>query len=318
MQFNSKAPQVLITGGLGHIGSYLIRSSHSYDVTVVDDLSTERYCSLFNFKNGEQKISFQKRDFDDLSVRELSQFDIIIHLAAKTNAAASFGCRDDIEKINVNRTSNLIDKASSAGIKLFVFPSSTSVYGVAKDIVTEDDLECVNPQSPYAESKIEIERILQSCKMPHVIFRFGTIFGTSPGMRFHTAVNKFCFQACIGEPLTVWKENFNQKRPYLDLLDASAVINLACCMIDERPHETNRICFNQIYNVATGNYTAAEVIQEIRKRVDVKVEMVNTPLLNQYSYEVSCRKISETGFSAKGSLKDGIKHTLELLSRCVS
>ena len=47
--------------------------------------------------------------------------------------------------------------------------------------------------------------------------RFGTIFGASPGMRFHTAVNKFCWQAVMGQPITVWSTAYDQKRPYLEV-----------------------------------------------------------------------------------------------------
>ena len=54
--------------------------------------------------------------------------------------------------------------------------------------------------------------------------RFGTIFGVSPGMRFHTAVNKFCWQAVMNQPISVWSTAYDQKRPYLDLLDASRAI----------------------------------------------------------------------------------------------
>ena len=111
---------------------------------------------------------------------------------------------------------------------LFVFPSSTSVYGVSADVVFEDDDQYLNPQSPYAESKLAIEETIQqrlgeSCK--YLILRLGTIFGPSPGMRFHTAVNKFCYQAALGQPLTVWKDNYDKVRPYLG-------INDACCAID--------------------------------------------------------------------------------------
>ena len=54
-----------------------------------------------------------------------------------------------------------------------------------------------------------------------VVFRFGTIFGISQGMRFHTAVNKFCWQAVMNQPISVWKTAYDQKRPYLELKDAS-------------------------------------------------------------------------------------------------
>ena len=62
-----------------------------------------------------------------------------------------------------------------------------------------------------------------------IILRLGTIFGVSKGMRFHTAVNKFCYQAAFKKPLTIWKTAYDQKRPYLDLQDACAVVEFITC-----------------------------------------------------------------------------------------
>ena len=57
-----------------------------------------------------------------------------------------------------------------------------------------------------------------------MVLRLGTIFGPSPGMRFHTAVNKFIFYAVTGRPLTVWSDAVALVRPYLALEDAVAAI----------------------------------------------------------------------------------------------
>ena len=74
--------------------------------------------------------------------------------------------------------------------------SSTSVYGTQKKMVDEDcPEEDLKPQSPYAATKLKEERLISKLvkekSLKAVTFRFGTIFGVSPGMRFHTAVNKF-------------------------------------------------------------------------------------------------------------------------------
>ena len=284
------------------------------NMTVVDDLSAERYASLFNFVPSEEReITFWPRCFSALTSAELSQFDIIIHLAAKTNAAASFENREDMERVNVDQTYHFIDKAAKAGVRLFVFPSSTSVYGVAREIVTEDDPTCINPQSPYAESKIKIENALLDSKMPCIIFRFGTIFGTSPGMRFHTAVNKFCYQACVGEPLTVWKQNYHQKRPYLGLADALRAMEYVARKFSLADQPADIV--NQVYNVASGNHTVAEVIEFIKKYRDIEINLIDTPLLNQYSYEVSCDKIANLGYVPICHIEDGIRQTVQQLSR---
>src|ERR1019366_5534152 len=107
--------------------------------------------------------------------------------------------------------------------------SSTSVYGSQAAVVSEDCSEDeLKPQSPYAETKLREERLIASLtagnRLRAISCRLGTIFGASPGMRFHTAVNKFCWQAVMGQPLSVWRTAYNQKRPYLDLSDAVRTI----------------------------------------------------------------------------------------------
>ena len=73
--------------------------------------------------------------------------------------------------------------------------SSTSVYGKQANIVSENDDHLLKPQSPYAEIKLIEENLLKKNrkKLKYITLRLGTISGVSKGIRFHTAINKFCF-----------------------------------------------------------------------------------------------------------------------------
>jgi nucleoside-diphosphate-sugar epimerase len=292
--------KILITGGLGHIGSSLLRNLYGHDITIVDNFRTQRYSSLFNLPN---KVKFIEKDFINL-YEELEGQDIVIHLAAVVDAAGA----DTTSVVSVNgfATTCFIEACKRAGVSKFIFPSSTSVYGVAADRVWEDD-RFINPQSTYAEYKYKIEEQLRvdHGDMDYLVLRFGTIFGTSPGMRFHTAINKFCWQSSLGEPLTIWKESFKLKRPYLALGDACRAIRH---FINRPEHK------NDVYNILTGNYTAQEIVSILEQELgNIELNMVDTPLLNQYSYEVSCEKARLSGFYAKGDLIHGVKQTLSLL-----
>ena len=292
---------ILITGGCGHIGSYLIRSldPSQYKITVVDNLLTQRYCSLFNL---DFPIKFIEKDIKDLKLKDLKGIDIVIHLAAITNAADSFTNKKEVEEINYKQTKDFIDICEKANCK-FIFPSSTSVYGVAADIVYEDEDKFLNPQSPYAESKINIENYLKKNVSNYLILRFGTIFGISEGMRFHTAINKFCYEASLKRPLTLWKQNYNQYRPYLGLKDAVKALN----------YFLGKNHWNETYNVLTGNYKVKDIINYISEIVEVDLNMVDTPLLNQFSYKVSDEKIKNIGFDPDDNLEDNIVRTLKTL-----
>ena len=122
-----------------------------------------------------------------------------------------------------------------------IFASSTSVYGPQSDLVDEDcHKNDLRPQSPYALTKLNEEKDIQQKSLNNfLILRLGTIYGFSEGIRFHTAVNKFCLQSSEGKPLTIWKTALHQKRPYLSLEDLSrAIIHIL----------KNNLINNEIYN----------------------------------------------------------------------
>lgn len=308
--------KVIVTGALGHIGSKLVREvakTHpGAEIIMIDDLSTQRFASLFDLPR-TSKFRFVESDVTKMDIAPyLSGVDAVIHLAAITNATESFANKDRVETINFNATRN-VAKACATNETPLVYVSSTSVYGTQKNIVdencSEDELQ---PQSPYAETKLREERLVQELGktdgLKYTICRFGTIFGVSPGMRFHTAVNKFCWQAVRGEAVTVWRTALHQVRPYLDLEDAVAALQFIV---------KGRHFYNEIYNVLTLNATVDQILSTIRERVsELKVRYVDTQIMNQLSYHVSTKKFLEMGFSYKGDLKRGISETLSLLQQC--
>ena len=121
-----------------------------------------------------------------------------------------------IEK-NYDITKKVVNFCRKNKIKL-IFTSSTSVYGTSKRIVFENDNSVLNPQSPYAKIKIKKENLIKKYQknLKFLIFRLGTIYGFSDGIRFHTAIS-FVFAALIKN--TYLEKNYNQHRPYLCLND---------------------------------------------------------------------------------------------------
>lgn len=305
--------KIIITGALGHIGSKLIRELpghfHGMEMVLIDNLCTQRYCSLFNLPESG-KYHFIEADIltYDLSAI-VCEHDIVIHLAAITDAASSFSNKEQVELVNLDGTRIVAEICARRKAKL-VFLSTTSVYGTQNGVVAENcSEEELQPQSPYAISKVAAERYLFKLgaekDLNYVICRFGTIFGTSVGMRFHTAVNKFCWQAVMGQPITVWRTALYQQRPYLDLADAVAAL----------AYIIKKELFNgDIYNVLTANATVNEIITTISLTIqDATIKYIDEQIMNQLSYTVSNDKFKSTGFVFKGNLSVGIKETLELL-----
>jgi UDP-glucose 4-epimerase len=303
--------KILITGALGHIGSKIIHSIKLGEFEVVhliDNMLTQRYASLFNLPNGVNFKFYEenilKADLDIL----LEGVDCVIHLAAITDAAGSFNRRDEIEKVNYDGTKRVAEACIKTDTKL-LFPSTTSVYGSQSEQVDETcPLEELQPQSPYAEYKLKSEQMLKEMGkdqgLQFVTCRFGTIFGTSIGMRFHTAVNKFCWQAVMGQPLTVWKTAMDQKRPYLGVKDA---VNAIKFIIEQELFD------GKIYNIVSSNNTVRDIVDAIRESIPtLKIELVDSEIMNQLSYEVLSDKIRNIGFSGVNKINKDIAETINL------
>jgi len=304
--------KIVITGALGHIGSRLIREyptcyPHS-EIILIDNLSTQRYGSLFNLPK-KARFQFIEANVEQMDLIPVFQdCDLVIHLAAITNAEGSFEMRERVERVNFEGTKRVAMACLQTRTPL-LFPSSTSVYGTAKNIVNEDcEPSDLNPQSPYAETKLREEQLILSLSQKGLRFticRFGTIFGTSVGMRFHTAVNKFCWQAVNGEPVTVWTTALHQVRPYLDLSDA---VRALLFLIQTTRYDQN------IYNVLTTNASVHHILESIKLHIpNIGVKFVDTKIMNQLSYHVSNEKFKALGFTFNGSLETGIRETIDLL-----
>ena len=305
--------KIVVTGALGHIGSRLIRelpvAFTEAQIVMIDNMSAQRYCSLFNLPTVGNYF-FVEGDVLEYDLEKLTDgADVGVHLAAITDAAGSFEIREKVEYENFTASQRVAEACLKTGTAL-IHISSTSVYGTQNDMVDEECSESdLKPQSPYAETKLREESFLASLGnsrgLRFVTCRFGTICGVSPGMRFHTAVNKFCWQAVLGQPLTVWTTAYEQKRPYLDLTEAVEALKFII---------SHDLFDGRVYNVLTDNLTVRDVVEMIRQKVEnVEVKFVESPIMNQLSYEVLSRRFKSAGFNFRGDLEEAINETIELL-----
>jgi len=269
---------ILVTGALGHIGSALIKELP--ESILLDNLSTQRYPSLFGSKH-----TFIEGDIRDADLSFMKDVDVVIHLAAKTDATSSVEQPYEYHDVNVHGVRHIAEACMKYDCKL-IFPSTTSVNDKSTN-------------NHYAISKRDAEEVLKYMNFPYVILRFGTIFGPSIGMRFHTAVNKFIWQAVHDQPITVWKTAMDQVRPYLALSDCIYSINK---VIDDDLFD------GTTYNIVTGNYTVKEVVETIKDFIpSLKVKYVDSPIMNQTSYHVASNFVK-----MEGNLRNSIRETIDL------
>lgn len=302
---------LLITGACGHIGSYLAENIHKIKkikkTILVDNLESNRFCSLFKLDK-KNKLKFYLRNIEkENSLNDFKNIKYVIHCASMTNAEKSFGKEEIMYKNNIDCLKTVIKFCKKNKAKLFHL-SSTSVYGKQADIVDENcEEKYLKPQSPYADIKLIEEKMLkkESSNLIFNTFRFGTIAGVSKGIRFHTAVNKFCLNAAINEDIQVYKTALNQFRPYLSLSDA--IKSFQFCIEKD-------FFQNDIFNILSGNFTVNQILKMIKKyKKKIKVKLVDAEIMNQLSYHVSKEKIEKQGLHLNHNIENDIKNTLKLL-----
>ena len=302
---------LLITGCCGHIGSYLVDNIHKIKKIkkcfIVDNFNSTQINSLFN-SNKKNNLKFYNLDLTKKSsLSKFNKIDYVVHLASMTNAAGSFNKKNEMYKNNIECMKNIINFCKIKKSKL-IHISSTSVYGKQAALVDETcEEKFLKPQSPYADIKLIEERMLQKASkdINYITYRFGTISGVSSGMRFHTAVNKFCLNASLNSDITVYKTALNQYRPYLSLVDAFKVFKFTI---------EKDLFKNDIYNALSENCTVNQILQKIRKsKKNIKVKFVSSKIMNQLSYHVAKDKLNNEGLYLKNKIIYDIEDTMKLL-----
>ena len=304
---------ILITGVLGHIGSSVLADISKIKklkyVYLIDSARSNNLNILFKLKNKDKKTKIKFIEGDLLENKVLNKvkhkIDVVIHLASITNAEASFKFKKLIYSNNFGIFKKIVDFCIKKRAKLIHF-SSTSVYGSRSSLVDEDS-KFLSPQSPYADIKLFEEKYLKirKKKIRYISLRLGTITGISKGMRFHTAVNKFCFKTILREEVPVWNNAIDQYRPYLSLTDLKKVLFYII---------NNNIFDKKIYNILTKNYTVRQVLKMIKdNNFKIKIKKTQSPMLNQNSYKVSNKKIKKFKISFSNDIKNDIRETLGLI-----
>lgn len=303
--------RLILTGACGHIGSYISKNIFKInkikEIILIDNFNTQRYSSLFNLKK-KIKISFFDKDISKPGALDnFKNVNFVIHCASLTDAANSFLKKKEMFNNNLGCMKNVIKFCIKNKAKL-IHISSASVYGKQTDVANESNNSFLKPQSPYAKIKLIEENLLKAAKnkIKFMSFRFGTIAGVSPGMRFHTAINKFCFDAAFNQPIKVYKTAYNQFRPYLSIRDAFRVFKF-CIEKD--------IFNNNIYNALSTNLTVRQVVKMIKKyKKNIKIKFVSSKIMNHLSYHVDNRKLIKLGLNLKSNIQEDVKKTLELFN----
>lgn len=302
--------KLIITGACGHIGSFVAENIHKIpkikETILIDNVKNEQFSSLYKLKSKSKKKFFRIDLNNPNSLNDFGKVDYLIHCASLTDAAGSFKLKKEMYKNNINCFKTVINFCKNKKVKL-IHISTSSVYVKKTNIVDEKcEKKYLKPMSPYAKIKLIEESLLkkESKKIKYTTFRFGTISGISKGIRFHTAVNKFCLNASLNKSIGVYRTALHQYRPYLSVKDAFKIFKF-CIEKD--------FFKNDVFNALSGNFTVNQILMKIRKfKKKIKVSYVDSEIMNQLSYRVDDSKLKKAGLFLKAKIDDDIKDTLDL------
>ena len=212
--------RVLITGAAGFIGCNLIHSllqDGRYYVVGLDNFDafysrTEKEKNIASFFIDPNFLFYEGDIRNNSDLDALGNIDVIVHLAAKAGVRPSI--KDPIlyQEVNVGGTQNLLEFARRRNITQFVFASSSSVYGINKQIPWSED-DKLMPISPYASTKLSCEMLGHVYSHLYGIrflaLRFFTVYG--PGQRPDLAIHKFFKSIINGEAIPVFGDGSSSR-----------------------------------------------------------------------------------------------------------
>jgi len=298
--------RVLVTGGAGYKGCVLVPKllNAGYQVVVYDLM-------LFGEKGLPTHANLEviKGDIRDTEAYAVAVkgCESVIHMACISNDP-SFELNPDLSRsINYDCFEPMVAASKQAGVRRFVYVSSSSVYGIsdAPDVSEEHPLV---PLTDYNKYKGMCEPILlryQSPSFTTVIMRPATVCGYSPRMRFDLTVNILTNHAVNRRLITVF--GGKQKRPNIHIDD---VTDLYVRML-EYP---DALIAGEIFNAGYENHTvsqlaeiAKEVVeQEFPEKAPVKIETTATN--DNRSYHVNSRKVAaRLGYEPHRSIADAVR-----------
>lgn len=300
------ADRVLVTGGLGYLGSTLCEHllDAGFAVTALDNLMYGvGQQGLFHLC-ANPSFDFIKGDVRDEGVMKgaLKGADVVVHLAAIVGAAACD--RDPVLATTVNLDSvRLLNKLRSPR-QLVLFPNTNSGYGATSGASYCTEETPLEPISLYGRTKVEAERALLDSPNA-VAFRLATVFGMSPRMRLDLLVNHFVYAAVREGYLVLFEKDF--KRNFVHVRD------VADCMLHAIAN-AGRMA-GRVYNLGldSANLSKEELALAVKRHVP-NFYIHFAPIgqdPDKRNYIVSSARLREAGFEAKRSLDDGIRELMK-------
>ncbi len=309
---------ILITGGAGFIGSHLVDqllAEGGWRVTVIDDFN-DFYEPQIKRQNVLDHLKHPDYELHEVDIRDRqalehvlwqTQFDTIVHLAARAGVRPSLTQPQLYAETNINGTMNLLELARNNNVRHFVFGSSSSVYGVNVKVPFSEDDPIFHPISPYAATKAAGELLCHTYShlygMRCICLRFFTVYGAR--QRPDLAIHKFASLISQGKPIPVFGDG-TTRRDYTYIDDIIAGVRAA---IDYRTSNYEVINLGESRTVEL-----RELISLLEKVLGMKAQIDRQPLqpgdVPQTFADVKKARLL-LGYDPQTQIEDGIRKFIE-------
>ena len=304
--------KIIITGGLGYIGTELCKIYSGYSwkdsITVIDN----RFISKRIYQLRKWNIEFVHGDILDKKLIEkyCSNADVVHHLAGITDVPRTKGESNKkheklIERVGVKGTQNIID-AVSQNCKI-IMPSSHVIFeGIKKVKRNILENEITYPKLAYGKSKDKNEKQLKASGKNYIILRLGSVYGFSNDtMRIDIMTNLFSKIASQNGIIKLFGGG-NQLKSLVPLIDVAR-----CFKFMEERNDLNYETFNLTKDAVNVKHVA-----QICKKYSPKIKIVNTKdQVPNLGFSLSNKKILKTGFKFLYGLEESIKEMINNWSK---
>lgn len=293
---------VMVTGGGGYVGSCLIPKllAAGHKVTVLDLFIYGM--EVFNGVGEHPNLRCIRGDIRDPKAvaKAVEDADAVIHLACISNDP-SFELNPELGRsINFDCFQPLVRAAKDAGVRRFIYASSSSVYGIKSTENVTEDL-ALEPLTDYSKFKAMCEEVLEREREPGFVtltLRPATVCGYAPRLRLDLTVNILTNHAINNNKITVF--GGAQKRPNINIEDMTDLY-VACLQYPDEMID------GKVFNAGYENHTVTQIAEMVRRNVGEGVDIVTTPTDDNRSYHVSSAKMQrELGFAPQHSIDDAV------------